>query len=429
MMDDILVFGGGPAGLFSAWLAHQGGAKVRLLATGIGTTHVMPGWIGVLDTEGDLDSGLADWIGRHPSHPYSLAGLDALHAGVAALQNLCEPAGLRLMGGFERNLRLPTALGAVIPAAFAPESFTAGDLNQPGPMLIAGPRGWRDFYPALCAANLCRQGFQAEPFTFDLPEIQAVKFDNLATGLARLFDQAPVRERVAAQIKARLNGAATQESRRVGMPAVLGLNDYPHAWRHLQDLIGVPVFEIPTLPPSVPGMRLYNIFKDALARAGVQLLLNMPVGRGLWEPSRSEVEGARLSAVTGAAVQVAGSAVRERVYRARATVLATGGLYGGGITSDHHGELRETVFGLPLTGTRAMSDWFGDRFLPARHAIHDVGVTANQRMQPTGDDGQVLYENLRVAGRLLSGYNAPYEGSTEGVWIATAYRAVSTLLD
>ena len=118
-MDDILVIGGGPAGLFSAWLAHQGGAKVRLLAAGIGTTHVMPGWIGVLDTDGDLDSGLTGWIDRHPDgpasagcrrqpHPYALAGLDALHAGVAALQTLCEPAGLRLVGGFERNLRLPS---------------------------------------------------------------------------------------------------------------------------------------------------------------------------------------------------------------------------------------------------------------------------------------------------------------------------------
>ena len=213
------------------------------------------------------------------------------------------------------------------------------------------------------------------------------------------------------------------------MPAVLGLDDYPQAWRHLQDLTGVPVFEIPTLPPSVPGMRLYNIFKNALGRAGVQLLLNMPVGRGLWEPLQGEAEDERLSAVTGAAVPVAGSTVRERIYRARGVILATGGLYGGGITSDHRGELAETVFGLPLTGTRAMSDRFADRFLQARHAIHDVGVMANRRMQPLTDDGRVLYGNLRVAGRLLGGYNAPHEGSTEGVWIATAYRAVSTLLD
>lgn len=438
-MDDILVIGGGPAGLFSAWLAHRRGAGVRVLATGIGTTHVMPGWIGVLDTDGDLSSALAEWIdlqqGRFDSgvsaapHPYALTGLDALRAGIAALQELCEPAGLRLVGGFERNLRLPTALGAIIPAAFAPESFAAGDLNRPGPMLIAGPAGWRDFYPALCAANLRRQGIEAEACTFDLPELAAVKFDNLSTGLAHLFDRDSVRERVAAQIKARLNDTTAQEGCRIGMPAVLGLDNYPGAWRHLQDLIGVPVFEIPTLPPTVPGIRLYNIFKNALARAGVQFLLNMPVGRGLWEPSGSDVEGARSGVITGVAVPVAGSAVRERIYRAHDFILATGGLYGGGITSNHRGELREAVFGLPLAGTRPMPEWFGDRFLPARHAIHDAGIMANAQMQPAGLDGQVLYRNLRVAGRMLGGYNGPYEGSTEGVWIATAYRAVSALLD
>ena len=45
-------------------------------------------------------------------------------------------------------------------------------------MLIAGPDGWRDFYPALCAANLAGRVIAAEPFAFDLPEIHAVKFDN-----------------------------------------------------------------------------------------------------------------------------------------------------------------------------------------------------------------------------------------------------------
>lgn len=439
MMDDILVIGGGPAGLFSAWLAHRRGARVRLLATGIGTTHVMPGWIGILDTDSDLGSALAERIDLHQGccdsgvatspHPYGLAGLDTLRAGIAALQELCAPAGLHLVGGFERNLRLPTALGAAIPAAFAPESFAAGDLNRPGPLLIAGPAGWRDFYPTLCAANLRRQGVEAEACTFDLPEMTAVKFDDLSTGLARLFDRDSVRERVAAQIRARLNGATAQKNYRVGMPAVLGLDDYPGAWRHLQDLIGVPVFEIPTLPPSVPGMRLYNIFKNALGHAGVQFLLNMPVGRGLWEPSGIEVEGTHPGVVTGVAVPVAGSAVRERIYRAHGFILATGGLYGGGITSNHRGELREAIFGLPLTGTRPMPEWFGDRFLQAKHAIHDVGVIVNQQMQPTTPDGQVLYRNLRVAGRLLGGYNGPCEGSTEGVWIATAYRAVSALLD
>lgn len=408
-MDDVLVIGGGPAGLFAAWLARQRFERVRVLAGGIGSTHIMPGWLGLLDGEGGPGVAIRKLAGSQPGHPYGLAGYEALKEGLAVLQALCEPFGLRFAGSFERNMRLPTALGAVLPAAFAPESFAAGDLAAPGAMLIAGPTGWRDFYPALAAANLRRQGVEAQALAFDLPEIHAVKFDNISSGLARLFDQADVRERVARQIRAQLNGAI-----RLGVPAVLGLNDYPRAWQHLQDLVGVPVFEIPTLPPSVPGMRLYNVFKNALARAGVQVLLNMPVERPLIEGNR----------VVGVAVK---NVVRETVYRAKHVILATGGLYGGGLFSDHHGALREVVFGLPPTGVPAMCEWFTDQFLPGDHPIHYAGIAVDRSMRPLDERGEAVFENVRVAGRALAGYNGACEGSTEGVWIASAYAAVRSL--
>jgi glycerol-3-phosphate dehydrogenase subunit B len=408
-MDDLLVIGAGPAGLFSAWLASRRGLKTRVLAAGINTTHVMPGWLAVLDTTGDLGAAIARFAAEQPEHPYALTGSAALASGIEALRELCEPYGLLYTGTLKENLLLPTALGAAVPAADAPLSFTAGDLNVPGSMLIAGPHGWRDFYPALCAANLSRQGHPAEAFAFDLPEIHAVKFDNISTGLARLFDQADVRERVAAQIKPRLNGAT-----RVGLPAVLGLNDYPRSWQHLQDRIGVPVFEIPTLPPSVPGMRLYNVFKAALARARVPVLLNMPVARMIIEGNRAQA----------AAVQ---NVVRETIYRAKNVIVATGGLYGGGIASDYHGELRETVFGLPVRAPSPMSEWFAERFMPSNHPIHYAGIPVDSSLRPVYESGQVILENVRVVGRALAGYNGPCEGSTEGVWIATAQRAVDTL--
>jgi glycerol-3-phosphate dehydrogenase subunit B len=408
-MRNVTVIGAGPAGLFSAWLAAQRGAKARVIAAGLNTTHVMPGWLAVFEALGDLPAAIGELAAERPSHPYALAGVPALVDGIRSFRELGEPYGLLHAGSLESNLLLPTALGAGVAAAYAPVSFTAGDLTSSAPMLMAGPAGWRDFYPALCAANLRRQGRAAEPLVFDLPEIHAVKFDSISTGLARLFDQADVRERVAAQIKPRLNGAT-----RVGMPAVLGLNDYPRSWQHLQDLIGVPVFEIPTLPPSVPGVRLYNVFKAALARAGVPVLLNMPVERMITEGNR----------VTAAAVQ---NVVRETMYRAESVILATGGLYGGGIVSDYHGTLRETAFSLPVRGAPPMDQWFADRFIPAAHPIHYAGIAVDHALRPIDAAGHVIYENVRVVGRALAGYNGPREGSTEGVWIATAQRAVDTL--
>ena len=418
-MEEVIVIGAGPAGLLAAWVVRQRGAKVRVLASGIGTTHISPGWIQVLNETTGVS--LESWIAAHPGHPYALAGVDALAGGLAALQGVCARAGLNYVGGKDltglanlsglaRNFHLPTALGAIIEAAVVPESFAAGDLRQPGAMLIAGPAGWRDFFPKLCANNLVRQGFPAQVATFDLPELHTSKFDATPVGLARLFDRADVRERVAAQLKPKLDGAT-----RVGFPAVLGLDHSAEAWRDLSDRLGVPAFEIPTLPPCVPGMRLYNAFKAALTLAGVPILLDMTAVRGV-------VEGGRATGI------VVPDVVRDRTYRADTFILATGGLYGGGITSDYTGTLREAVFGLPLqTPAGGQDDWFAPQFLGQDvHPIHAAGVRANALMQPVDASGRVILDHgVRIAGRLLAGYDPLAEGSTEGVWLATAYRAAN----
>ena len=431
--EDVLVIGAGPAGLLAAWVARRRGAKVRVLAAGIGTTHISPGWIGVLDTAGDpstsvrlsahaessgqaLAAALDSWSAAHPAHPYALAGRDALAGGIAALREVCAPVGLNYLGDLSGNFRLPTALGAAAPAAVVPESFAAGDLRRPGAMLIAGPAGWRDFYPKLCADNLARQGFAAQGTTFDLPEMAAAsRFDLTPVGLARLFERAEVRARVAAQLKPRLAGAT-----RVGLPAVIGLAQHAEAWRDLQDRLGVPVFEIPTLPPSVPGMRLFDAFKAALTRAGVPILLDMTATRGVID---EDPKGLRRPLGSGVVVP---GVVREAIYRADTIILATGGLYGGGITSNHRGELREAVFGLPVHAPGGLGDWFDAKFLAeSGHAAHYAGVRANARLQPVDEAGNVVLDSVRIAGRLLAGYNPVIEGSTEGVWLATGYRAAA----
>ena len=418
-MEEVIVIGAGPAGLLAAWIARQRGAKVHVLASGIGTTHISPGWIQVLNES--PGASLVSWIAARPEHPYALAGMEALAGGLAALREVCARAGLnyvsdedltgfRNLSGLAANFRLPTALGAVIEAAAVPESFAAGDLRQPGAMLIAGPAGWRDFYPKLCADNLNRQGYPSQAATFDLPELHTSKFDATPVGLARLFDRADVRERVAAQLKPKLDGAT-----RVGFTAVLGLDHSAEAWRDLSDRMGVPTFEIPTLPPSVPGMRLYTAFKASLTQAGVQILLDMTAVRGV-------VEGSRATGI------VVPDVVRDRTYRADTFILATGGLYGGGITSDYTGTLREAVFGLPLqTPAGSQDDWFTSQFLgQAGHPIHRTGVRANTQMQPVDESGRAILENIRIAGRLLAGCDPLAEGSTEGVWLATAYRAATS---
>jgi glycerol-3-phosphate dehydrogenase subunit B len=273
-------------------------------------------------------------------------------------------------------------------------------------MLIAGPDGWRDFYPLLCAENLSQQGVAARGMTFALPESETSQFDATPLTMARLFERPEIRERVAYLIRPRLAGF-----KRVGFPAILGLERATEVWGDLQDRLGLPVFEIPTLPPSVPGIRLFNAFKRALAGAGVQLLLDMAATQGIVDGRT--VSGVVVPTVTG----------RQAIYRAGRYILAAGA-YGGGLTSNHRGELREAVFGLPVETPGEQGDWFQSEFLSEQpHPIHSAGLRANRAMQPVSANGRVILENVRVAGRLLAGCQPLLEGSTDGIWLATAYRA------
>ena len=409
-MDDFLVIGAGPAGLMAAWQARRRGTMVRLMASGIGSTHLMPGWIGVLNTEGNVAQATSVWSEWYPDHPYALTGLAALSDGIASLQELGDEFGLPYVGGLEGNFRLPTALGMLMQAALAPASFAAGDARRPGAALIAGPAGWRDFYPALCADNLTRAGMAAGAAEFAMPELRTAKHDPTSLTIAELFERSEVRSRVAAEIRAKLNGA-----QRVGMPAVLGM-DHSHAiWQELQERIGVPVFEIPTLSPSVPGIRLFRVLRQALARHGVRVLLDMTASRGT-----ANADGS----VTVNVPTVA----REALYGAKTVILATGGLYGGGISSDHTGQMREVVFDLPISVPGPMENWFNLRlFAKGGHPVHLAGVRTNRYLQPIDAAGRVSMEGVRIAGRLLAGYDPLVEGSTEGVWLATSSAVIRTV--
>jgi glycerol-3-phosphate dehydrogenase subunit B len=144
-------------------------------------------------------------------------------------------------------------------------------------------------------------------------------------------------------------------------------------------------------------------------------LLDMTVTRGLVEDGRA----------TGIIVP---NVVRDQTYRADTFILATGGLYGGGIVTDYTGMMREAIFGLPLQApANGPEGWFAPQFLgQGEHPIHKAGIRANNLMQPVDESGRVVLTNIRLAGRLLAGYDPLAEGSTEGVWSATAYRAATS---
>jgi glycerol-3-phosphate dehydrogenase subunit B len=419
-MLDLLVIGAGLAGLSAAISAVEAGLTVKVVSMGLGTTHWSAGTIdvfgfipGATDTIGDPIESIAQ---LDPSHPYRLVGPEMVEAALHTFQRWVADAGLPYVGAEEarRNLRMPSPVGALRPTLLTPTAQYMGDAAFSAPMLIVGFHGLRDFYPQLIAENLCKQGLEARaeflPWELlsDLVDRNTIQ---IATGLD---DPARIR-RLADALRGLI-----RPGERLGLPAVIGLERHCGAFAELESAVGTTLFEVPTLPPSVPGTRLYHALRNRLQKAGVRIETNM-------RATDFDASGNRIDWVS-----TEGSA-RPLKHRARAFVLATGGILGGGFQSEPGGRISEIVFDLPLTVAQDRTQWFHPEFFdPRGQPVFRGGVAVDARLQPLISVGaSPAYENLWAAGSVLAGADPILERSLEGIAVSTgiaaAHRAGSWL--
>jgi glycerol-3-phosphate dehydrogenase subunit B len=414
-MRDTIVIGAGLAGLMGALTLAEAGRAPLLLAKGLGATHWTSGTIDIWGKHAAASprAEIAELIAKQPSHPFAKIGLEGISNALERFRALMADAHYPYVGSIERNLLLPTALGALRPAALVPTTMIGGDMSHAKDdgriTLIAGFRELGDFFPPLVAANLSAQGIPARGVYLHLPPIKRkLSFDSRV--FAQLFDDAAFREEIGRQLRL-MKGEAT----RIGLPAVLGLKDPVGVVRELQHLSGAQVFEIPTLPPSVPGIRLYRIFRRAIQQAGGRLQIGAEVLRG-------ESEGKQLRAVFTAA------AAREQEHRANAFLLATGGVAGGGIRTDHTGAVWETALDLPLRAPDSRGGWFHGRyFAEGGHPIFQVAVATDAQLRPLDANDQPIYHNVAVAGSTIANFDPIRARCYSGLAITSGWYA-GTLL-
>lgn len=405
-MREAIVIGAGLSGLMGALALAEAGMRPLVLAKGQGATH----WAaGTIDLWGADDrsprAALAALAESQPQHPYARLGAYAVEEAITRFRVLSEAARYPYVGGMERNVLLPTAVGALRPAALLPATMAAGDARLGGEILIAGFHELRDFYPQLAADNLTAQGIPARGIYLALPAIPR-RLDFNTRSLANLFDDAAFRRAIGRQLREQ-RGNAT----RIGLPAVLGLRDPMGVVADLQHLSGAQIFEIATLPPSVPGMRLFNLLRDAIEQRGGRFQIGSEV-------MRAAGEGRLLTTLYSEA------AAREQEHRARRVLLATGGIAGGGLRTEYGGVARETALGLPLEMPASRADWFAPKFLdPRGHPAFAGGIRVDERLRPLGVDGVPIYQNVAVAGAALGGADTLRERSRTGVAIASGWAA------
>ena len=271
MRCDLAVIGAGIAGLSAALFAANRGIETAL----VGETGEILFASGLMDllsvhpleegkTWDDPWAALTALRRDIPDHPYARMPAADIAAAFDALLAFLKNQGLPYRRRPDRNVEVPVAMGAVKRTYCVPETVWNGvrALEEKQPCLIVDFDQLRGFSARQIASTL-------EPRwpglrTARLPFPGGTFSQQYAEQLAMALEAPRNRASLACDIRACLGAA-----RSVGLPAVLGLYRVQMIFEDLQKRVGVPLFEIPILPPSVAGLRLRDAFHREIGRAHV----------------------------------------------------------------------------------------------------------------------------------------------------------------
>ena len=444
MHFDLIVIGMGLSGLMAAKTAAEAGQKTLIIGKGMGSLSLFSNSIDVLgnlpkamkmephkqapdvDTKarrgehpvsegqfthgqgsGSLGTGMSDGLSQRikdrPKHPYSKVGLDRIEEALSSFTSLFPPPySFQAVGN--GNCLIPTGAGTLRPTYLIPITMVAGTSLKKGDALIVGFKGFKDFYADYVADQLNCRGV-----TLSLSE--TFREEITATALARLMERESFRETIGRAIKEKIYGET-----RVGLPALLGVKESWKVKEKLEEIIGAEVFEIPTLPPSVPGLRIFNRFKEWVIQKGVTFLLGYSV-------SKATLKGKRCERIDVFNPPIFNS------YSADRYIPATGRFIGGGLVADDE-KIFEPIFNLPVIQPQSREEWFGKSFFnDSPHPVHQTGILTDSSLRPLDEKGESVLENVWVAGSILADHHSVDEKSREGIEITTGYMAAKQAIE
>ena len=414
---DVAVIGGGLAGLSCAVALAERGASVFVAAKGMAATHWTHGGLDIAAPAGatTVRDGVAR-LATDRSHPY--AGLAAI-APSALDEHLARLAamGHPYAGGFDAPLvPIPTAIGTLRPAGTLPVAQAAlFDGWRSTGLLLVGFGRYRDAWPALAAGNLVARQWPLGPARTEAREVELPGLAGLhnlnALTLARLFDDAAWRGPALRAIA----GAIPPGAWRVGVPAVLGLADHRAALEEATAAFGAPPFEMVSVPPSVPGLRVYEGLRRRLLDLGGRLHWGFPV-------VDVERDGDRVTAI-----HTEGAARTLRIAP-ETFVLASGGIGGGGLRGRRDGTLEEPILGLPVSAPPRAAWLDGDLYGAGGVALESAGILVDDELRPIGPGGDMLVRNVRVVGSALAGMRYLAQRCGDGVALASGHRAARLVM-
>mgnify|MGYP001032670271 CR=1 FL=1 len=415
---DVCVIGSGLAGMAAALFAADRGLRVAqtghtgeiIFASGLlDLLAVYP--IGERRLWRNPWAALDALIHDYPEHPYARINKDHIKAAFNEILDFLKKIGLPYHRGTGYNSGVPTALGTIKQTYAVPHTMWNGvrACKEKSTCLIVDIRGLKGFSAQQITACLRAgwPGLRSARISFPgMDHLNEVYTERMANALLLPYN----REKLASAVRPLL-----KQSKYVGLPAILGLHQTVEIRSHLEALIGVPIFEIPMMPPSVPGLRLKEAFERGLRLKDVQYF------------SLTQAIEVRPTADGQFQTQIGQNAI-EHTVQSRGIILASGRFIGGGLHADRK-HIRESIFNLPLYQPASRADWHRRDLLdPRGHLINQAGLKIDRMFRPLDESGRPAFETLFAAGSILAHNDWKRLKCGAGLAISSAYAAVNSYI-
>lgn len=404
MKFDTLIIGGGLTGLTCAIRLQKQGVRCAVVSTGQSALHFSSGSFDLLGflASGETVGDPTDAVRLLPDgHPYRRLG-DRFADYAAEAHRLLADCGVQVTGDCRRNHFRYTPMGTLCPTWLTfSELATAAEPDKypAGKILIVNFAGFLDFNTNFISETLTRRGAVCAFATLETEAVERLRVNPTemrATNIAKALESEDTLE----EVIRRVNELAAGYDR-VVLPAVFGFRSC-EAVKRLQAGIRAELLLMPTMPPSVPGIRTQTMLVRAFERLG-----------GIFMSGDTVLE-----AVTdgGRIAEVRTANHGDEPLRADNFVLASGHFFSGGLRATAF-RIEEPVFGADVDYVEGRENWYEDD-VHKQHNYQSFGVRTDAHFRVIRQGGAV--GNLYAAGSVLGGARSLEEGSGAGVAMLTA---------
>lgn len=430
---DVIIIGGGMAGYSAGLKCLQAGLKTAIISQGQSALHFSSGSIDLLaqTPEQQTVNKPFDTIARYPElfpdHPYAKLGVEPIRQALDWYQSTLAQLELPLahQANEENHYRI-TPMGT-LKATWMSQPYVyqlsksmldnGVDFDR---IAMISIDGYRDFQPQITKDNLAKlPAFQKTPIvnikltlqTFK--QMKRNKNELRSIDLARMLRDPQEFKFFADQLIRYCNHRDL-----VVLPAIMGNGDGLELLHKLQQLTNLTFHEVPTMPPSLLGIRLEESMSRAFVRHNGTHLKGDQVLTGMFKANDTNQ--------TLQLEHILTQNFGDTPLQASHYILATGSFFSQGLKATLTG-VNEPIFNLDTKSVPDREQWHQSEFFTNKsHPFMGFGVLTNSQFQPSLNSQTI--SNLYCAGAILSGYDPITEGCGSGVAISTAHHAATAII-